>query len=415
MLFNASPQSSASTAYSLNIQNDSFCQKIVDSVFHSPPTLTPHFTISDDRISHLKAPDFHQSVDPAFYRKKVRDITNKIETNLVVLKKHCLTVNMLQQYTEHCQRLSSLDDHNSESTNCENFFGTESELATMKTVKKRQRRVPAESEKIHECPFLGCAKAYFCKSSLKHHARRMHSDGDGLKAFVGSPSVEEPKKSRRGVVLENIFKPEHLERFKKSDKVKAEEFLMAKNGKIDNFEYLDTGRSGFEDFCLGKQDLIGVKDEEFLAKGCWERDGTDKVSTGADGQSSELDTDQHDRVDVKKVGTSRSSEDLEEKFFIGNPTVEGYVADEIFEKISLPGEDQSWKQFTNFQDEEPPKLSLCPNPANPRFHSADYAYQTNHGGFFTFDHSSALNFQEVNFPDLGCRITDTLSLPSSFC
>jgi hypothetical protein len=414
MLSKASPQSTASTTYSLNMQNEIFCQKIVNSVFQTSPSLSPHFTISDDRISNLPTPDFHPSPDPSFYRKKVRDITNKIETNLLTLKKHCLTVNMLQQYTDHCLGKGSVENLDSDSRSAENFFGGGSELEVPKVVKKRQRRVPAESEKIHECPFLGCNKSYFCKSSLKHHTRRCHQVGDGLKTCVGCVSVEEPKKSRRGVVLENIFKPEDLERFKKSDKVKAEDFLSGKNGKIENFEYLETGRSGFEDFCLGKQDLIGVKDEEFLVKGCWERDGTNNVSTGADGQNSELGTDQHHRVGVKKEGTSRSSEDLEEKFFFGDPTVEGYMGGEIFKKISLPGEDQSWKQFTNFQDEDPPKMSLCPNPANPRFHSADYAYRTNHGGFFTFDHSSALNFQEANFPDTGCGITDTLSLPSSF-
>jgi hypothetical protein len=414
MLPKASPLSSPSTTYTDNVHNDSFCKKVVNSVFSSPPVLTENFTISDDRISTLKPPGFHQSVDPAFYRKKVREITAKIDTNLSLLKKHCLTVNMLQQYTDYCQRLAPNEDFNSESTNGDKFFSTETELTNLKVSKKRQRRVPADSEKIHECPFLGCCKAYFCKSSLKHHARKMHRDGQELKEFVGSPSREEPKKSRRGVVLENIFKPEDIERFKKSDRLKPDQFQIGKNSKIENFEYLDTGRSNFEDFCLGKQDPIGVKDSEFLVRACWQGDGTDNVSTGADARSSELDTDQHHPVGVKKEGTSRSSENLEEKFFIGDPTVENFLAGEVFEKISLPGEDQSWKQFTNFQDEYPAQLRLSPNPPNHRFHSADYAFRTNHGGFFTFDHSSALNFQEVNFPDIGCRITDTLSLPSTF-
>jgi hypothetical protein len=414
MLQKASTLSSPSTTYTDNVRNDSFCKKVVNSVFFSPPVLTENFTISDDRISNLKPPGFHQSVDPAFYRKKVREITAKIETNLSLLKKHCLDVNMLQQYTDYCQTLTPNEDFNSESINGDKFYSTDTELTNLKVSKKRQRRVPADSEKIHECPFLGCYKAYFCKSSLKHHARRMHRDGEELKAFFGSPSVEEPKKSRRGVVLENIFKPEDIERFKKSDRLKPEELQMGKDSKIENFEYLDTGRSNFEDFCQGKHELIGVKDSEFLIRACWQRDGIDNVSTGADAQSSELHTDQHHRVGVKKEGTSRSSENLEEKFFIGDAAVENFLAREIFEKISLPGEDQSWKQFTNFQDEDYPKLSLSPNPPNPRFHSADYAYRTNHGGFFTFDHSSALNFQEVNCPEMGCRITDTLLLPSTF-
>jgi hypothetical protein len=80
--------------------------------------------------------------------------------------------------------------------------------------KARTRRVPSESEKIFECPFKDCEKAYISKTSLSLHVRRIHRQDQPLKDNSKSqvPELTISKKFKRGVNLNKVFKEKDLKR-----------------------------------------------------------------------------------------------------------------------------------------------------------------------------------------------------------